>query len=165
VRVLPNHLVKDGDALTFDGVTFQLRDMGPCESDSDSMWLTSIDGVQHAFVGDIVYNHTQSYLRDGHALYWLETLDRLLVDFNHATVLHTSHGNPSCGIEALYWQKGYIQAFLGLLKSMLAGKDTLNDAEKAQLVEHMKAFTENDKLLPLLKFEMDETIRLLAKAV
>ena len=159
-RVFPNQVVKDNDVLTFDNVEFHIQDLGPCESDADSLWTIAIDRVRHIFLGDIVYNHTHSYFRDGHALNWLKTLDKLLQAFDHTAIFYPGHGEI-CGTEVIYWQKAYIQAFLGTLKSMLGSRDRLDDADKNQLVGKMKSFLPNEKLIFLMQYELDETIKIL----
>jgi glyoxylase-like metal-dependent hydrolase (beta-lactamase superfamily II) len=163
-RVFPNLVVEDGDVLTFDGVAFAVTDLGPCESGGDAIWTVEIEGVKHVFVGDLIYNHTHAYLRDGHALDWLKALDWMLETFDHTTALYPAHGEQ-CGTEIIYWQKAYIETFLGSLKSMLGGRDALDEAEKEKLIGRMKSFLPNEKLIMLLKYELDETIRLLGKVV
>lgn len=159
-RVFPNQVVEDNDVVTFDDVAFRIEDLGACESGADSVWIITIDGVKHVFLGDLVYNHVHSYFRDGHALKWLKALDQLLGEFDHTAVFHPAHGED-CGTEMIYWQKAYIEAFLGTLKSMLGGTDKLDDAEKQQLVRKMGSFLPNDKLIALMKYELDETISIL----
>ena len=157
-RIFPNRIVKGGDVLTFDGLEFRLTDYGPGESDNDCAWTIEIDGRKHVFLGDIIHNHMHCFFRDGHALEWLNTLDRLLREFDHTAILHTSHGDP-CGTEIVYWHRAYIQAFLGTLKSMLNGRDSLTKEEQQELVAKMQSFLPNDKTLFLLTYELDKTIK------
>lgn len=161
-RVFPNQAVRDGQTFKFDGLAFRVQDMGPCESDSDTLWIAELDGVKHVFLGDIIYSHMHSYLRDGHATNWVAALDNLVDEFDHTTVFHPGHGE-TCGTEMAYWQKAYIEAFRCTLRSMLDGRNSLDDAQKEALIGHMKSFLPSDKLLMLLKYELDETIRLLGK--
>ena len=118
-------------------------------------------GTRHVFLGDLIYNHMHGYFRDGHAFNWLKALDRLAQEFNHTDVFHPAHGE-ACSIEMISWQRGYIQAFLNTLHSMLGERDALSEEEKTLLVARMQSYLPNDKLVPLLKYEMDETVRLLA---
>src|SRR5262245_22653068 len=72
----PNQLVADGASVTFDGVTYHVRDFGPGgDSDANALWL--IDGQEVAFVGDLVFSGTHCYLADGQLLRWLANLERL----------------------------------------------------------------------------------------
>ncbi|MEW6218102.1 MAG: MBL fold metallo-hydrolase [Thermodesulfobacteriota bacterium] len=159
-RIFPNTIVSDGYQATFDGVTFSLQDYGPGESDADSIWILDSDGVKHVFLGDIVHNHMHCFFRDGHALAWISNLERLTRDFDHRAILYTSHGEPA-GTEIAFWHKGYIEAFLCALKSMLGNRDRLTDPEKQALVGKMQAYLPNDKTLFLLTYELDETVKLL----
>jgi glyoxylase-like metal-dependent hydrolase (beta-lactamase superfamily II) len=160
-RVFPNQIVTDNQVLVLDGVEFRIEDMGPCESGSDSMWVMTIDGVPHVFLGDIIYNHSHCYFRDGHALNWLQALDRLLDKFHYTALLYPGHGDV-CGTEMVYWQRAYIEAFLDTLHAMLAGRDALDEVEKERLFSRMKSFLPSDENLDLLTYEPDETIHLLA---
>jgi glyoxylase-like metal-dependent hydrolase (beta-lactamase superfamily II) len=159
-RVFADHIVKDGDVLTFDNAQFRIRDLGPCESDADSIWIVSIGGREHVFLGDIIYNHTHGYFRDGHALNWLKALEGLREEFDHTAVFHPAHGED-CGTEMTYWQQAYIRAFLGTCRSLLRGRDRLSDDEKQMLVGKMTSFLPNEKLINLMRYELDETIKLL----
>jgi glyoxylase-like metal-dependent hydrolase (beta-lactamase superfamily II) len=162
-RVFPNRIASDNDVLTFDGVEFRLVDLGPCESGADSLWITTIDGVQHVFSGDIIYNHTHCYFRDGHALNWLRALDRLVDEFDLSTRLYPGHGQV-CGTEMLYWQKAYITAFLDTLHTLSGGRDALDAAGKERLIARMRSFLPSEQNINLLMYELDETIHLLANA-
>jgi glyoxylase-like metal-dependent hydrolase (beta-lactamase superfamily II) len=63
-RVFPNQAVADGETLTFDGVEFTVRDLGPSESPHDSIWLLGPDR-RHVFLGDQIYDRVHCYLADG----------------------------------------------------------------------------------------------------
>jgi glyoxylase-like metal-dependent hydrolase (beta-lactamase superfamily II) len=160
VRVFPDRIVSDGDELVLDGVRFRVHDLGPCESGADSMWVMSDGDVRHVFLGDLVYNHTHCYLRDGHALRWLRALDHLLDEFDHTARLYPGHG-LTCGTEIAHWQKAYIGAFLGALHSRYRGPGSEASIQE-DLVATMQSFLPDDLNLNLLRFELTETIRLLA---
>lgn len=161
-RIFPNTVVKDGEIFTCDGVDFCLTDLGPCESDSDSMWSTNIGKQNHVFSGDIVYNHMHTFFRDGHTTNWLRQIDRCIQTYDHNTIFHTGHGKDM-GIEIFYWQKGYIEAFVGILKSMLGNKETLTSKEKADLFLKMQAYLPNDKLLMLTTWQFEDMVKVLRK--
>lgn len=158
-RLLPNTIVKEGDVVTCDRVTFAVRDYGPGESDDDALWVTRIAGVDHAFIGDIAYNNMHCFFRDLHAKEWLGSLDRLRREFDHTARLYPGHGD-TCGVEIVHWNRGYILAFIDALGALLQGRDQLTAPEKDVLVAKMQAYLPNQKLLFLLTYELDETIRL-----
>jgi glyoxylase-like metal-dependent hydrolase (beta-lactamase superfamily II) len=159
-RLFPNTIVKQGDKIGVDGVSFEVRDYGPGESDDDAMWVTKIGGVDHAFIGDIAYNNMHCFFRDLHAKEWLGSLDRLHREFDQKARLYPGHGEI-CGIEVAHWNRGYIHTFVETLHEMLHGRDHLEPSEKEILVAKMQTYLPNTKLLFLLTYEIDETIRLL----
>lgn len=159
-RIFPNAVVKEGDKVVVDGLSFEVRDYGPGESDDDAMWVTKIDGVDHAFIGDIAYNNMHCFFRDLHAKEWLGSLDRLRREFNQQAKLYPGHGEV-CGVELVHWNRGYIHTFLDTLHEMLGGRDRLEQAEKDILVAKMQTYLPNSKLLFLLTYEIDDTIRLM----
>ncbi|MFA5262398.1 MAG: MBL fold metallo-hydrolase [Opitutaceae bacterium] len=164
-RAFPNSILKEGDTVRCDGVTFELRDYGPGESDDDALWVTKIAGVDHAFIGDIAYNNMHCFFRDLHAKEWLGSLDRLRREFNQTAKLYPGHGEI-CGVEVSHWNRGYILTFTDTLHDLLQGRDHLEPAEKDVLVAKMQTYLPNTKLLFLLTYELDDTIRLLkAKGV
>ncbi|RPH70942.1 MAG: MBL fold metallo-hydrolase, partial [Myxococcaceae bacterium] len=73
----PNVVVESGERLTFDGVTYRVLDVGAGgDSDANAVWC--IDSPQRtAFLGDLVFAGTHSYVADGHLLAWLANLERL----------------------------------------------------------------------------------------
>ena len=161
-RVLPNVVVADGAMQVYDGVQFRLQELGPCESESDSVWIVDGEDGTHYFVGDLLYNHVHAFFMDGYALQWLEQLDRMLQQCDHRATLYPGHGDLA-GIEALAWQRGYIEAFLVLLRRLVGPDATLTDDSMRVLVERMTAFVGNERLLYLLTFGMDRTVRLLTE--
>ena len=122
--------------------------------------MVLIDGIEHVFTGDVVYNRRHSYLRDGHALKWLKHLDSMLDMYDHTTVIHPGHGDD-CGCEGIFWQKAYIQTFLFMLRSLLGNKQDLTKEEQEFLFDHMTSFLPDETILFLLKYEPEETINAL----
>jgi glyoxylase-like metal-dependent hydrolase (beta-lactamase superfamily II) len=160
-RMFPNKAVAGGTIHTFDGVDFKVEDYGPGESDADALWyFVDADGARHAFIGDIAHNHMHCFFRDGHTHEWIASLHRLTNTFDHDAILYSGHGEPA-GTEIVSWHKGYVEAFVGTLHSMLGDRNSLTEKEKAKLVAKMQSYLPNDKLLFLMMYELDETIKLL----
>jgi glyoxylase-like metal-dependent hydrolase (beta-lactamase superfamily II) len=159
-RIFSNKIVNDGDKLVFDNLEFTIKNCGACESDDDSIWIIQLDGIEHIFAGDIIYNKMHCFVRDAHIHDWIAQLDNFLVRYDHTTVFHNCHGDD-CGIEVLNWTKAYLQTFLVVLKSILKDKVSLNEEEITLLQEKLKSFLPNDDLIFLLTFELDQTILLL----
>jgi len=161
-RMFPNKVAKSGETFSFDNTDFTIENLGACESDDDSMWSMQVDGQLHVFSGDIAYNQMHTFFRDGHASNWLKKIDYCINKFDHNTMFHTGHGEDM-GIEVFYWEKGYINAFLRILKEMLGNKETLSSDEQMILFSKMKTYLPSDKLLFLTGWQFDDMVKFLRK--
>ena len=121
-RRFPDAIVASGSDVELGGLTFNVSDIGPGESDADSLWMLDDHTV---FAGDVAYNDMHSYLADGRYVEWLAALDRLGDELPADTTLYLGHGAP-VGIEALQSQRRYVEAFLA---AVTAASDL--DAESA----------------------------------
>jgi glyoxylase-like metal-dependent hydrolase (beta-lactamase superfamily II) len=134
----PNHLVAGGASVTFDGVTYQVRDFGPGgDSDANAVWL--IEGQEVAFVGDLVFNSTHCYLADGQILRWLANLERLRKVLSESTTLYPGHG-PAGSRELIDQQRDYLLAYTTALTEMLDGAATFDLAAPEALVAEMERY-------------------------
>ena len=74
---VPETIAKSGDKLAFDGVTYSVLDIGPGgDSEANSVWFIEAP-KRTAFLGDLIFNGTHSYVADGYLLAWLANLARL----------------------------------------------------------------------------------------
>jgi glyoxylase-like metal-dependent hydrolase (beta-lactamase superfamily II) len=136
-RVFPDHEVKDGDKLTFDGMTFVVHDLGPAESYADSYW-EMVAPERNAFIGDEVLSGSHAYTNDGHTTEWLTNLDKLARSL--AGVKHVYPGHGASGDATMFaWEKQYLLAYRHEVDRLRAGKSKLTDDQKKQLVTTMKA--------------------------
>ena len=133
-RAFPDHEVKDGDKLVFDGMTFVAHDLGPAESYADSYWQLDRD----AFIGDEVLAGSHAYTNDGHTAEWLANLDKLSAALKDAKHIYPGHG-PAGDPRLFAWQRKYLVTYRAEVDHLRAGKAALTDAQKQQLVAHMKA--------------------------
>lgn len=152
-RPFPSKTVKDGESVTFDGVTLTVHDLGPGESHSDAYWM--LEGEEkYAFIGDVVINQSHAYMADGHSARWLEILDRLKTELKDVTTIYPGHGDPGF-LELLDWQKSYIQAYREAVKSLAGGQPTLAEEAKKELVAKMKAFFPSERGAYLIEWGAD----------
>lgn len=163
-RTFPNRVVRDGDAVTIDGVNFHVRDYGPCESHSDAVWFIDEHDAPIVFCGDLIYNNMHLFMKDGHALEWLRGLDRLKREFSLEARFYPAHG-PSCGREGIYWTQGYIRMYLGMLRALLEGGGVLSPSRQQRLIAAIRSFLPKDDLIELAQFKLDETIAVLSQVV
>ena len=102
-RVFPDTPIRDGESLTFDGVTFTVIDLGPSESPHDSPWVLG-DAEKVVFLGDQIYDHRHCFLADGFYAEWLANIEKLRARFPDDAVFHIGHGGP-VGHEMWDWQR------------------------------------------------------------
>ncbi|MCB9959404.1 MAG: MBL fold metallo-hydrolase [Rhodospirillaceae bacterium] len=180
---IPDKVLDDGASIAFDGITFALADYGAAESDSDGTWtcIDPVDGTQHVFPGDLIYNNMHVFMKDGHAETWLEALDRLAHRHPYGTRFYPGHGVP-CGHEMIHWTRAYIHMYLetlgfllnaqgktaplgpNRLPDMKTGDGALDQAGKDRLAATLLSFLPNEDLINLAKWGLDETVSKLGGA-
>ena len=89
----PNRTVADEESVALGDLRFTAWDFGPCESESETVWLLG-DG-EVAFVGDLAFNGTHAYLADGHTDEWLDAIDRAEESLAGVRMLYVGHGAPA----------------------------------------------------------------------
>jgi glyoxylase-like metal-dependent hydrolase (beta-lactamase superfamily II) len=89
----PNRTVADEESVALGDLRFTAWDFGPCESESETVWLLG-DG-EVAFVGDLAFNGTHAYLADGHTDEWLDAIDRAEESLAGVRTLYVGHGAPA----------------------------------------------------------------------
>lgn len=91
----PNTIVKSGDTLSFDGVTYLVRDLGPGgDSEANSLWLIEAPN-RTAFLSDLVFNDVHSYVADGHLLAWLANLSIVERLCDGMEIVFPGHGSAA----------------------------------------------------------------------
>lgn len=113
-RRFPSMTLPDNGRFTVDGVTMTLRAIGPAESHADSIWIASGGGKRAAFVGDLVFNGTHSYMCDGHTARWLDQLGRLRREAadERWSAMYPGHGPAVAGpgiAQAIVREARYLQ--------------------------------------------------------
>jgi glyoxylase-like metal-dependent hydrolase (beta-lactamase superfamily II) len=149
VRTFPNTPIRDGESVTFDGVTFTVVDVGPSESPHDSPWILGSD-ERIVFLGDQIYDHKHCYLADGFYQEWLENITSLRARFPDDAVFHIGHGGPVSPAD-FDWQRDYIETFVTAIE-----RADWSDPEAAQgaVVAEMKRFLPTDELQFLMELSI-----------
>jgi glyoxylase-like metal-dependent hydrolase (beta-lactamase superfamily II) len=101
----PNRTVVDEESVELGDLRFTAWDFGPCESESETVWLLG-DG-DTAFVGDLAFNGTHGYLADGRTDAWLRAIDRAEEALAGVHTLYVGHGPPT-GPAVLAEQRRYL---------------------------------------------------------
>jgi glyoxylase-like metal-dependent hydrolase (beta-lactamase superfamily II) len=89
----PNRTVADEESVELGDLRFTAWDFGPCESESETVWLLGDGDI--AFVGDLAFNGTHAYLADGHTEAWLGAIDRAEEALAGVRTLYVGHGPPA----------------------------------------------------------------------
>jgi glyoxylase-like metal-dependent hydrolase (beta-lactamase superfamily II) len=143
-RTFPNRIVGDGEVLRFGDLTFTVHDLGPGESHSDSIWITSgADCV--AFIGDVVIHRMHAYMADGHTTAWLRNLERVRSLLGGVERVYPGHGEPG-SVDMLDWQKHYLKRFRAEVAALAGARTALSEQEKQMLVTRMKEDLPTNKL-------------------
>jgi glyoxylase-like metal-dependent hydrolase (beta-lactamase superfamily II) len=134
----PTQLIRDREAVTFDGVTYRVYDLGPGgDCDANGMWI--IETEPHAaFVGDLVFNGTHVYTADDHILAWLANLEIARSLLTDVPTLYPGHGSPG-SLDLLDAQRDYLLAYCAAVKELAAGQPELTEEAKERLVAWMEA--------------------------
>lgn len=149
-RTFPNTPIRDGESVSFDGVTFTVIDLGPSESPHDSPWILGPD-EKTVFLGDQIYGHRHSYLADCFHQEWLANIEALRRRFPEDAVFHLGHGGP-VGVEMWDWQRRYIETFVDAVRAVDWSEA---DRAKAAVVARMKQYEPNDELQFLMELSIE----------
>jgi glyoxylase-like metal-dependent hydrolase (beta-lactamase superfamily II) len=147
----PDTLLKDGESVTFGGVTFTAHDLGAGESDVEAVWTTG----DAAFVGDLVMNRVHPWLAEGHSAQWLTSLARAKALLSPgAKRLFPGHGAKG-GLELLAWQRSYLEAYRAAVKALAGADGALTAEAKKQLEQKMERVLPKAPLAGLVAMSAD----------
>jgi glyoxylase-like metal-dependent hydrolase (beta-lactamase superfamily II) len=149
-RTFPNTSIADGETVTFDGVSFNVIDLGPSESPHDSPWVLG-DDERIVFLGDQIYDHRHCYFADGFHQQWLENIETLRHRFPSDALFYIGHGGPASPAD-WDWQRSYIETFL---EAVNAADWSNPEAAHAAVVAEMKRFLPSEELLFLMELSIE----------
>jgi glyoxylase-like metal-dependent hydrolase (beta-lactamase superfamily II) len=150
--VFPDRILKSGESITFDGVTFTGFDLGLGESDEESVWVAG----DKAFVGDLLTSGVHPWLAEGHSGAWLQSLTALekLAAAQGVKSFFPGHGAEG-GVATIAWQRRYLETYRAAVKELAAGKPALDAAAKKRLEEKLEAFLPKAPLQMLVAMSAD----------
>jgi glyoxylase-like metal-dependent hydrolase (beta-lactamase superfamily II) len=152
----PNRIVQAGETVELAGLHFTSIDLGPGESISETIWVLDQLRPPIAFVGDLVFESTHTYLGDGMTAQWLASLTRAQQLLDPATILYTGHGTPiGHPTSILQDQKRYLLMIREVVRRLADGAPQLTDDAKANLVEVMTDYTGGAPMTYLLEWGSD----------
>jgi glyoxylase-like metal-dependent hydrolase (beta-lactamase superfamily II) len=155
----PNTVANSGDKVTFDGVTYSVLDVGPGgDSEANSVWF--LEAPQRtAFLSDLTFNGTHSYVADGHLLAWLANLSRLERLCAGMNIVFPGHGAAAAPGELIRAQTAYLLTIAAHVKELANGRTALCDAEKRELERRMNDHLPNAGLTFLIAMSADPIAR------
>jgi glyoxylase-like metal-dependent hydrolase (beta-lactamase superfamily II) len=158
----PNRIVEGGEKVVLDGVTFSAIDVGQGESDDETVWRLE-GATPHVFVGDLVMNRVHAWLAEGHSAAWLTSLAKVEKELEPTAIVHPGHG-ATAGVEALAWQRKYLETYRAAVREIAPGKSTLGDDQKKVLTARMEAFLPAAPLAMLVAMSADSVAAELSAA-
>jgi glyoxylase-like metal-dependent hydrolase (beta-lactamase superfamily II) len=133
----PNRTISDEETVEFGDVRFTAWDFGPCESETETIWLLG-DG-EVAFVGDLAFNGTHAYLADGHTDAWLRAIDRAEEALAGVHTLYVGHG--AAGVPALLAdQRRYLLMAREAIGRVAGGRAQLSTEEANRVASLMERY-------------------------
>ena len=155
----PNTIATQGERMTFDGVTYSVLDIGSGgDAEANAVWFIDAP-VATAFLGDLTFNGTHSYVADGHLLAWLANLSRLERLCAGMTWSFPGHGPALAPSPLIVQQRDYLLTLAGHVKELADGRSELSGAGKAELEKRMNAYLPNAGLGFLTAMNADPIAR------
>jgi glyoxylase-like metal-dependent hydrolase (beta-lactamase superfamily II) len=157
----PTQMVNDRDAVTFDGNTYRVYDLGAGgDCDANSIWVLENE-PKAAFVGDLVFSGTHSYLADGRVAEWYANLDGARVWLSGVPRLYPGHGSVGT-LELLETQRRYLDRYCANVRTLAQGRAMLTEPAKQELVKRMHEFLPDAGLGFMIALSADAVARELA---
>jgi glyoxylase-like metal-dependent hydrolase (beta-lactamase superfamily II) len=133
----PNQVVADEESVDLGDLRFTAWDFGPCESESETVWLLG-DG-ETVFVGDLAFNGTHAYLADGRTDAWLRAIDRAEESLAGVRTLYVGHGPPTVPA-VLAEQRRYLLMVREAVGRAAGGRAELNEEEANRVASLMERY-------------------------
>lgn len=133
----PNRTVADEESVHLGDLRFTAWDFGPCESESETVWLLGDGDV--AFVGDLAFHGTHAYLADGHTDAWLRAIDRAEEVLAGLRTLYVGHGAPAVPA-VLAHQRRYLLMVREAIGRVASGRAQLSEDEANRVASLMERY-------------------------
>lgn len=142
-RTFRTHIAANGETLTFRDISLTVREIGPAESDFDSVWIMDTEDAPVVFVGDLLTVGEHVYPADGNTANWIGAAAWLQELVSESAVLYTGHGDTATP-EDIAWVIEYLTRYREEVSRLAEGGVRLTAAEKAKLSRVMIDFVGND---------------------
>jgi glyoxylase-like metal-dependent hydrolase (beta-lactamase superfamily II) len=122
--VLPNKIVKSGENITIDGITYRFEDLGPGEA--GDMMLIYLPSQKVLFTGDVVNNRMHPFFAGAvspesrsHISEWIKQLEYIMQNYSDAEILFPGHGQSGAAKTLLDEQFNYLNTFRSLVEQQM----------------------------------------------
>jgi hypothetical protein len=128
------------------------------DSEANSVWFIEAPG-RTAFLSDLTFNGTHSYVADGHLLAWLANLSRLEARCAGMNIVFPGHGAAAAPQALISAQRSYLLTLAGHVKELANGRAALSDDDKKELERRMVAYLPAGGLTFLIGMNADPIAR------
>ncbi|WP_250126320.1 MBL fold metallo-hydrolase [Chroococcidiopsis sp. CCMEE 29] len=135
--LVPNQLVEDGDRIKLAGVEIYVRELGPNEA--SSMTLFHIPQAQSLFSGDLIANGMTPFLLEGHTSKWIKQLKTLSAMFPNVVTIYPGHGSAGAKDLLINKQLEYLTRFRELVADSLSNDGQISSDEKNEIIQRMNS--------------------------
>jgi glyoxylase-like metal-dependent hydrolase (beta-lactamase superfamily II) len=125
------------ESVELGDLRFTAWDFGPCESESETVWLLGDGDV--AFVGDLAFNGTHAYLADGQTQAWLDAIDRAAEALARVRTFYVGHGAPASPA-LLADQRRYLLMVREAIAHAADGRAELSEEEANRVASLMERY-------------------------
>jgi glyoxylase-like metal-dependent hydrolase (beta-lactamase superfamily II) len=148
--VLPNRIVKSGENITIDGITYHFEDLGIGEA--GNMMLIYLPLQKIMFTGDIVNNHMHPFFAGAvspqspsHISEWVKQIKYIIQKYPETKTLFPGHGPSGVAKTLLNEQLNYLDTFRSLVKQqMQLAPKVEGEGSVASITEGGKVLIKNE---------------------
>jgi glyoxylase-like metal-dependent hydrolase (beta-lactamase superfamily II) len=134
--VLPNRVVKSGENISIDEITYNFEDIGLGEG--GDMMLIYLPVQKLLFTGDVVNNRMHPALIEGHSTEWIKQIQYIGQNYSDAKILFPGHGQPGLPKSLLDEQSEYINTFRSLVEQQMQSAGKIGEDGSANITEEGK---------------------------
>jgi glyoxylase-like metal-dependent hydrolase (beta-lactamase superfamily II) len=139
--VLPNKILKSGDIITIDGITYSFEDIGPGEA--GDMMLIYLPEQKYLFTGDVVNNRIHPALVEGRSSDWIKQLEYIEQNYTDARILFPGHGQSGSPRVLLDDQLEYINTFRSLVEQQMQLAGNITEEGKTRIKSELQRLYPN----------------------
>ena len=143
--VLPNRIVKSGEIVNIDGITYNFEDIGPGEG--GDMMLIYLPKQKSLFTGDVINNRMHPALIEGNSIEWIKQIQYIGQNYSDTRMLFPGHGQPGSPKTLLDEQMEYINTFRSLVEQQMQSAGKVGEERSANITEEGKTRIKSELLI------------------